>query len=54
LYRRQIGDQDVACGYQPLTYESYMELLLLACSAYDKKSNLPGKQKCAVHQTEID
>jgi hypothetical protein len=42
-YIKQIGDQDVACGYQPLTYESYMELLLLAYSTYDKKLNLPGK-----------
>jgi hypothetical protein len=37
-----------------LTYESYMELLLLACSTYDKKLNLPGKQKGAVYQTKID
>jgi hypothetical protein len=54
LYIKQIGDQDVSHGYQPLTYESYMELLLLACSTYDKNLNLPGKQKRAVYQTEID
>jgi hypothetical protein len=53
LYIKQIGDQDVARGYQPLTYESYKELLLLACSTYDKKLNLPGKQKSGVYQTEI-
>jgi hypothetical protein len=53
-YIKQIGDQDVTCSYQPLTYESYMELLLLACSTYDKKLNHPGKQKHAVYQTEID
>jgi hypothetical protein len=53
LYIKQIGDQDVACGYQPLTYESYMELLLSARLTYDK-INLPCKQKRAVYQTEID
>jgi hypothetical protein len=54
LYIKQIGDQDVACGYHPLKYENCMELLLLACSTYDKKFTLPGKQKRAVYQTEID
>jgi hypothetical protein len=54
LYIKQIGDQAVARRYQPLTYESYMKLLLSACSTYDKKSNLPGKQKRAVYQTQID
>jgi hypothetical protein len=54
LYIEQIGDQDVARGYQALTYESYMELLLLTCSIYDKNLNLPGKQKHAVYQTKID
>jgi hypothetical protein len=53
-YIKQIGDQDVARGYQPLTYESYMELFLLACSTNDRKLNLPGKQKRAVYKTEID
>jgi hypothetical protein len=37
-----------------MKYESYMELLLLACSAYDKKLIFPGKQKRAVYQTKID
>jgi hypothetical protein len=46
-YIKQIGDQDVARGYPALTYDSYMELLLLACSTYDKKLSLPGKQKRA-------
>jgi hypothetical protein len=53
-YIKQIGDQDVARGHPALTYDSYMELLLLACSTYDKKLSLPGKQKRAVYQTEID
>jgi hypothetical protein len=53
-YIKQIGDRDVARGYPLLTYESYIEQLLSVCSTYDKKLNLPGKQKCAVYQTEID
>jgi hypothetical protein len=53
-YIKQIGDQDVARRYELLTYKVYMELLLPACSTYDKKLNLPGKQKRAVYQTEID
>jgi hypothetical protein len=53
LYIKQIGDQYVACRYQPLTYESYMEFVL-TFSTYDKKLNLPGKQKRSVYQTEID
>jgi hypothetical protein len=53
-YIKQIGDQDVARGHPALAYDSYMELLLSACSPYDKKLRLPGKQKRAVYQTEID
>jgi hypothetical protein len=53
LYIKPIGDQDIAQGYKQLMYESYMELLLLACSNYDKKVYLPGKQKRAVYLTEI-
>jgi hypothetical protein len=52
-YIKQIGDQDESRGYQPLTYESYMVLFLVACSTYVKKLKLPGKQKHAVYQTEI-
>jgi hypothetical protein len=52
-YVKQIGDQDIARGYMPLNYESYMELLLSACSTYDKKITLPGKQKRAVYTTMI-
>jgi hypothetical protein len=50
-YAKQIGDQDIAQGNPPLTYKSYMESLLNACSIYDKKRSLPGKQKCAVYST---
>jgi hypothetical protein len=51
-YIKQIGDPDIARGYPPLSYNSYMELLLSACSTYDKKITLPGKQKRAVYATE--
>jgi hypothetical protein len=51
-YVKQIGDQDIARGNLPLTYHSFMELLLSACSTYDKKITLPGKQKHAVYATE--
>jgi hypothetical protein len=55
-YVKQIGDQDIARGNPPLSYESYMELLLSACSTYDKKVTLPGKHKRAVYaaDTSID
>ena len=53
-YMKQIGDQDIAQGNPPLTYESYMELLLNACSTYDKKRSLPGKQKRAVYSTAFN
>jgi hypothetical protein len=35
-YVKQIGDQDIARGNTPLAYDGYMELLLSACSTYDK------------------
>jgi hypothetical protein len=46
---KQVGDQYIARGNPPLTCENYMELLLCACSTYDKKITLPGKQKRAVY-----
>jgi hypothetical protein len=52
-YVKQIGDHDIARGNPPLAYEGYMELLLLACSTYDKKITLPGKQMRAVYSTAI-
>ena len=52
-YVKQIGDQDIARGNPPLRYESYMELLLSACSTFDKKITLPGKQKRAVYTSTV-
>ena len=51
-YVKRIGDQDLARGLPALGYEGYMELLLSACSTYDKKMTLPGKQKRAVYTSE--
>jgi hypothetical protein len=53
-YVKQIGDQDIAPGNLPLVYETYMELLLSACSTFDKKTALSGKQKRAVYVSEFD
>lgn len=53
-YVKQIGDQNIAQGNQPLAYDTYMELLLSACSTYDKKIALPGKQKRAVYVSEFE
>jgi len=52
-YVKQLGDQDIARGLPPLTFESYLELLLSACSTYDKKIGNPTKQKRAVYATSI-
>jgi hypothetical protein len=52
-YIKQIGDQDIEQGNPPLSYDSYMELLLSACSTCDKKVSLPGNQKRAVYTTAM-
>jgi hypothetical protein len=53
-YVKQIGDQDVARGFPALEYDSYMELLLLVCSTYNKKTAQPGKQKRAAYACKIE
>ena len=53
-YVKQLGDQDIARGLPPLTYPNYLELLLSACSTYDKKIGTPGKQKRAVYAALVD
>mgnify|MGYP006328857003 FL=1 len=53
-YVKAIGDQDIAQGRPPLGYETYMELLLSACSTYDKKLMVPGKNKRAVYATAME
>jgi hypothetical protein len=40
---KQIGDQDVARGKPPLDFESYLQLLLSACSAYDRNHAATSK-----------
>jgi hypothetical protein len=46
-YVKQLGDQDIA-------HPNYLELLLSACSTYDKKIGTPGKQKRAVYASLVD
>jgi hypothetical protein len=53
-YVKQLGDQDIARGLSPLTYGSYLELLLSARSTYDKNIGTPGKQKRAVYATLME
>jgi hypothetical protein len=53
-YVKQLGDQDIARGLAPLTYGSYLELLLSACLTYDKNIGTPGKQKQAVYATLME
>jgi hypothetical protein len=50
-YVKQIGDQDIARGNAPLDFDSYLELLLSACSTYDKNYATPMKQKRNVYTT---
>jgi hypothetical protein len=45
----QIGDQDIAHGNTPLDVESKLELLLSACTTYDKKHAHSMKQKRHVY-----
>jgi hypothetical protein len=45
---KQLADLGVA-----LTYNSYVALLLEACSNFDTRRELPGKQKRAVYATAI-
>jgi hypothetical protein len=51
---QQLGDQEIAQGKDPFTYESYLELLFSVCSTCDKKISNSRKQKHAVHLTSRD
>jgi hypothetical protein len=48
----------VLTSYLTLTtnirYQSYLELLLSACSTYDRKIGVPSKQERAVYATMLD
>jgi hypothetical protein len=50
---KKLADLGVANGNRPLTYESYVALLLEACYTFDKKRELPGRQKRAVYAAAI-
>ena len=51
---KQMNDQDVARGKPQLDFESYVELLLSACSTYDKIHAQPRNAKRSVYSTEMD
>jgi hypothetical protein len=53
-YVKHIGDQDVARGKPPLDFESYLQLLLSACSAYDRNHAAPSKQRRNVYAAILD
>jgi hypothetical protein len=48
-YVKQIGDQDIARGNPPLDVGSNLELLLSACSTYDKNHAIAMKHKRNVY-----
>jgi hypothetical protein len=52
-YVKQIGDHDIARGNPPLDVDSYLELLLSACSTYDKNNATSMKHKRNVYTTAV-
>jgi hypothetical protein len=50
---KKLADLGVANGNHPLTYKTYVALRLEACSTFDKKHELPGRQKRAVYAAAI-
>jgi hypothetical protein len=48
---KQLGDQNIAHGLPPLTYEKYMDVLLSACSSYDLLRDAPANSRRAVYST---
>jgi hypothetical protein len=50
---KQLADLGVANGNKALTYDTYVDLLLKACSTFDKWRALPGRQKRAVYSSVL-
>ena len=50
---KQLADLGVANGNKALTYDTYVDLLLEACSTFDKRQALPGRQKRAVYSSVL-
>jgi hypothetical protein len=46
-----LADLGIANGNKALTYDSYVDLLLEACSTFDKRWELPGRQKRALYSS---
>ena len=51
---KQLSDQEVARGLPPLNFDSYIELLLSACSTYDKLHTEPRNAKRSVYATNVE
>jgi hypothetical protein len=49
---KQLADLGIANG-QALTYNTYVDLLLEACSTFDKRRASPARQKCAVYSSVL-
>jgi hypothetical protein len=52
-YGKQIGNQDIARGNPPIDVDSHLELLLSACSTYDKNHATSMKHKRNVYTTIV-
>jgi hypothetical protein len=50
---KQLADLGGANGNKALTYDTYVDLLLEACSTFDKQRALPGRQKRAVYSSVL-
>jgi hypothetical protein len=51
---KQLADLGIENGNKALTYDAYADLLLEACSTFDKWRALPGRQKRAVYSSVIN
>jgi hypothetical protein len=50
---KQMADLGIANRNKALTYNTYVDLLLEACSTFDKRLALPGRQKRVVYSSVI-
>jgi hypothetical protein len=50
---QRIEDQNISRGKAPLGWEGYLELLLSACSDYDKSHNNARPAQCNIYATNV-
>jgi hypothetical protein len=48
---KKLCDQNISHGLPPLTYEKYMDVLLIACSSYALLHEAPAKSRREVYST---